>query len=103
LRLSELVGTDLVQAIPLVASAALGHALFGEFQLSLTASILVGSVPGVFIGAQLSSRAPDGLIRPALILVLLGSSLKLLGSGNALLALVIAGFAVAYLAVRASE
>jgi uncharacterized protein len=103
LRLSELVGTDLVQAIPLVASAALGHALFGDFQLSLTASILIGSLPGVFIGAQLSSRAPDAVIRPALILVLLGSSLKLLGSSNAVLALVIAVFAAAYLAVRASE
>jgi uncharacterized membrane protein YfcA len=103
LRLSELVGTDLVQAIPLVASAALGHALFGDFQLALTASILVGSVPGVFIGAQLSSRARDAVIRPALILVLLGSSMKLLGSGNGLLALVIAVFAAAYLAVRVSE
>src|SRR6188768_3356533 len=103
LRLSELVGTDLVQAIPLVASAALGHALFGDFQLALTASILIGSVPGVFLGAQLSSRAPDALIRPALILVLLGSSLKLLGSGNLVLALVIAVFAIAYLAVRANE
>jgi len=103
LRLSELVGTDLVQAIPLVASAALGHALFGDFQLSLTASILVGSVPGVFIGAQLSSRAPDALIRPALILVLLGSSLKLLDSSNLVLASVIAAFVAAYLAVRANE
>jgi uncharacterized protein len=103
LRLSELVGTDLVQAIPLVASAALGHALFGDFQLALTASILIGSVPGVFIGAQLSSRAPDAVIRPALILVLLASSLKLLGSSNAVLALVIALFAGAYLAVRANE
>jgi len=103
LRLSELVGTDLVQAIPLVASAALGHALFGDFQLALTASILVGSVPGVFMGAQLSSRAPDALIRPALILVLLGSSLKLLGSSNGVLALVIALFAAAYFGVRANE
>jgi len=103
LRLSELVGTDLVQAIPLVASAALGHALFGDFQLALTASILIGSVPGVFIGAQLSSRAPDAVIRPALILVLLGSSLKLLGSSNLVLGLVIAVFAAAYLAVRVSE
>jgi len=103
LRLSELVGTDLVQAIPLVASAALGHAFFGDFRLALTASILIGSVPGVFIGAQLSSRAPDKLIRPALILVLLGSSLKLLGSSNLVLALVIAVFAAAYLAVRVSE
>jgi len=103
LRLSELVGTDLVQAIPLVASAALGHALFGDFQLALTASILVGSVPGVFIGAQLSSRARDAVIRPVLILVLLASSLKLLGSGNGVLALVIAVFAAAYLAVFFSE
>ena len=103
LRLSELVGTDLVQAIPLVASAALGHAFFGDFRLALTASILIGSVPGVFIGAQLSSRAPDGLIRPALILVLLGSSLKLLSSSNAVLALVIGAFALAYAAVRVSE
>src|SRR3954463_5610442 len=103
LKLSELVGTDLVQAVPLVASAALGHLLFGDFQLALTASILIGSVPGVFIGAQLSSRAPDALIRPALILVLLGSSLKLLGSGNGVLSLVIALFAAAYLAVRSSE
>jgi uncharacterized membrane protein YfcA len=103
LRLSELVGTDLVQAIPLVASAALGHALFGDFRLALTASILVGSIPGVFLGAHLSSRAPDGLIRPVLILVLLGSSLKLLGTSNGLLALVVAGFAIAYCLVRASE
>jgi uncharacterized protein len=43
LRSSELVGTDLVQAVPLVASAAVGHLLFGDFQLELTASLLVGS------------------------------------------------------------
>jgi uncharacterized protein len=103
LRLSELVGTDLVQAIPLVASAALGHAFFGDFRLALTASILVGSVPGVFLGAQLSSRAPDGVIRPALILVLLGSSLKLLGASTGILALVVLLFALAYWAVRGSE
>jgi hypothetical protein len=103
LRLSELVGTDLVQAIPLVASAALGHAFFGDFRLALTASILIGSVPGVFLGAQLSSRAPDGVIRPALILVLLGSSLKLLGASAPLLALVVLLFSAAYWAVRGSE
>jgi uncharacterized protein len=42
LRSSELVGTDLVQAVPLVGSAALGHVLFGDFKLDLTASLLVG-------------------------------------------------------------
>jgi uncharacterized membrane protein YfcA len=84
MKLSELVGTDLVQAIPLVASAALGHFLFGDFQLGLTASILIGSIPGVYIGAHFSSRAPDHVIRPALVVVLLASSLKLLGVGTLL-------------------
>ena len=100
LRLSELVGTDLVQAIPLVASAALGHAFFGDFKLALTASILVGSLPGVFIGAQLSSRAPDAIIRPALIFVLLGSSLKLLGTSNLALGLTLLAFVAAYFGVQ---
>lgn len=84
IRLSELVGTDLVQAIPLVASAALGHLLFGDFKLGLTASILLGSIPGVYLGAHFSSRAPDHVIRPALIVVLSASALKLLGVGTLL-------------------
>jgi uncharacterized membrane protein YfcA len=73
----ELVGTDLVQAVPLVAAAAIGHILFGNFQLGLTVSILLGSVPGVYLGARLSAVSPDWLVRPALILVLLASGLKL--------------------------
>jgi uncharacterized protein len=88
-KLSELVGTDLVQAVPLVASAALGHVLFGDFKLALTASILIGAIPGVFIGAQLSSRAPDHIIRPALIIVLLASSSKLLGASNVVAAIAV--------------
>ncbi len=86
LRLSELVGTDLVQAVPLVTSAAIGHLLFGSFKMGLTASILIGSVPGVFIGARFSSRAPDYVIRPALVVVLLLSGLKLIGASNMILA-----------------
>jgi uncharacterized membrane protein YfcA len=81
LRLSELVGTDLVQAIPLVGSAALGHLLFGEFRLELTGTILLGSLPGVYIGARLSARASDRVIRPLLVVVLAASSMKLLGVG----------------------
>jgi hypothetical protein len=78
LKASELVGTDLVQAVPLVAAAALGHLMFGDFQLSLTTSLLVGAVPGVWIGAHLSARASGGLVRRALAFVLLASALKLL-------------------------
>ncbi len=75
---ASLVGTDLVQAVPLVTSAALGHLLFGDFRLELTASLLIGCLPGVYVGARLSSRAPCGLVRRALALVLLASALKLL-------------------------
>jgi uncharacterized protein len=78
LRGAHLVGTDLVQAIPLVASAAIAHIIVGDFELGLTASILIGALPAVYVGARLSSRAPDGVIRPALVIVLLASALKLL-------------------------
>ena len=78
LKASELVGTDLVQAVPLVASAAAGHILFGDFKLDLTTSLLLGCIPGVWAGAHLSARAPGGLVRRALAFVLLASALKLL-------------------------
>jgi uncharacterized membrane protein YfcA len=82
LTANELVGTDLVQAVPLVASAAVGHILFGDFHMDLTTSLLVGSIPGVWVGAHLSSRAPGGLVRRALAFVLLASALKLLNVSN---------------------
>jgi hypothetical protein len=95
LRASELVGTDLVQAVPLVASAAVGHIIFGDLQLKVTAALLVGSVPGAVIGAQLSSRLPGALIRRALAFVLLASALKLLGAGTTLTVVVLAALVVA--------
>ncbi len=86
LKANQLVGTDLVQAVPLVAAAALGHVLYGDFQLGITASLLVGCIPGVYIGARFSSQAPGGIIRRALTLVLLASGLKLVGVGTTTLA-----------------
>jgi uncharacterized membrane protein YfcA len=82
LTANELVGTDLLQAVPLVASAALGHVLFGDFQMDLTTSLLLGCIPGVWVGAHLSARAPGGLVRRALAFVLLASALKLLNVPN---------------------
>lgn len=84
LSASALVGTDLVQAIPLVATAALGHFLFGHLHLVLTASLILGSLPGVYFGARLSARAPDHVIRPILMVVLASSALKLLGVDSAI-------------------
>ena len=78
----EMVGTDLVQAIPLVGAAALGHILFGHLALGLTASMLVGAIPGVYVGAHISARASDRYIRPVLVAVLTISALKLLNVSN---------------------
>jgi uncharacterized membrane protein YfcA len=89
LRASELVGTDLVQAVPLVASAALGHVMFGDLHLGITGALLVGSVPGAYIGAKLSSRLPGALIRRALCFVLFASALKLLGVNNVVTGIVL--------------
>lgn len=77
LRGSQMVGTDLAQAIPMVGSAALAHILFGDFKFGLTASILIGSIPGVLAGAAVSSYAPTAFLRGALAAVLLVSGLKL--------------------------
>jgi uncharacterized membrane protein YfcA len=77
LRSRELVGTDLIQAIPLVASAAFGHLLFGDVRLGLTTSLVVGALPGVYAGARLSARAPEKVVRPTLFAVLVASGAKL--------------------------
>jgi uncharacterized membrane protein YfcA len=85
----ELVGTDLVQAVPLVLAAAIGHLIWGQFELGITGSLLIGSIPGVIIGAQISSRASDTFIRPVLVLVLALTGLKLLDVSNAVLLVIL--------------
>jgi uncharacterized membrane protein YfcA len=85
LRANRLVGTDLVQAVPLVGAAALGHILYGDFKLGLTTSLLLGAIPFVILGARVSVKAPDAVIRPALVVVLTLSALKLLNVSNSTL------------------
>jgi uncharacterized protein len=77
LRARQLVGTDLVQAIPLVGAAALGHVIFGDVHLPVTASLLVGAIPAVYVGARLSASGANRFVRPVLAVVLLASALKL--------------------------
>lgn len=77
LRASELVGTDLVQAIPLVAAAAAGHFVAGDTRLGLAAVLLIGAIPGIYVGAKAATRAPSGVLRWVLAILLLGSGLSL--------------------------
>lgn len=98
LKANHLVGTDLLQAVPLVFAAALGHLLFGDFRMEVTAALLVGSIPGVYLGSKISSRAPGGLIRRVLALVLVASSLKMFGLGTVPLAWTLAALTLATVA-----
>jgi uncharacterized protein len=78
----QLVGTDLTQAVPLTAAAALGALAFGHVEFGVTTAVVIGSVPAVLIGSFLSSRAPDRYIRPAITFVILASGLKYVGMGT---------------------
>jgi uncharacterized protein len=76
---NQLVGTDLTQAVPLTAAAALGALAFGHIEFSVTSSIIIGSIPAVIVGSFISSRAPDRYIRPAITFVIFASGLKYVG------------------------
>jgi uncharacterized membrane protein YfcA len=92
---TQLVGTDLVQAIPLVFSAAAGHLLFGDVSFDVTLPLLLGAVPGAYLGALVATTAPQGIIRRLLAIMLTISGLKLLSVPTDALAFVIVGIAIA--------
>ncbi len=75
---ATLVGTDLAQAIPLVAAATLAHLVVGEIRFGVTGTLLIGALPGAYWGARLSSRSTNRFIRPALVTLLFASGLRLL-------------------------
>ena len=79
LRPSVLVGTDLTQAVPMLAAGALAHAGFGEISIAVVVSLLIGQIPGVWIGARMSSRYDGHALRYLLIVILAATALKLLG------------------------
>lgn len=67
----RIVGTDLAHAIPLTAVAGLGHLHMGNVDFELLGSLLIGSLPGIYIGSHLSARIPERILQPILASVLL--------------------------------
>ncbi len=74
----RIVGTDLAHAIPLTAVAGLGHWHMGNVDLNLLGSLLVGSLPGIFLGSQMSAIIPERILRPILASLLLIIGVKFL-------------------------
>lgn len=78
LPISRIVGTDIAHAVPLALLAGAGHWIYGDVDLGLLVSLLIGSIPGVILGSLLSSRAPEHFLRPALAAILLFVGVKML-------------------------
>jgi uncharacterized membrane protein YfcA len=74
----KLVGTDLVQAVPLVLSAAISNILTNGLDWSIVIPLVIGSVPGSILGSKIAPRVPSSAIRRGIVVVLTVSSLALL-------------------------
>jgi len=74
----RLVGTDIAHAVPLTLVAGIGHATLGHVDWALLAALLVGSLPGIWIGAQLTRLMPERLVRALLCVSLVTAGLKVI-------------------------
>ena len=81
------IGTDLAQAVPLTLAAAFGTLLFSHVNLSLAVSIILGGVPGVVIGALVSSGVSNRAIQPLVAIAIFAAGLKILDPSKAPLAI----------------
>ncbi|HQT25267.1 MAG TPA: sulfite exporter TauE/SafE family protein [Burkholderiales bacterium] len=73
----RVVGTDIAHAVPLTAIAGIGHAAIGTVDLHLLESLILGSLPGIYIGSHLGSKIPEKMLRRTLagMLILIGGKL----------------------------
>ncbi len=92
---NQLVGTDLTQAVPLTSAAALGALAFGHVEFGVTTSLIIGSVPAVFVGSLFSSNAPDRYVRPVITFVIAASGLKYVGIDTTTLGWLLCGMLLA--------
>lgn len=73
----RLVGTEIAHAVPLTLVAGLGHASMGNMDWSLLGYLLLGSLPGIYLGSHLTGRISDSVLRPCLAGMLLMIGYKL--------------------------
>lgn len=75
----RLVGTDLVQAVPLVLSAAVSHVLVSGVDWAVLVPLVLGGSPGTFLGARLANWVSQSVIRRGIVIVLSLTGLTMLG------------------------
>jgi uncharacterized protein len=78
LRPQRVVGTDVFHAAILLWAAGLAHVVAGNVDFGLVGNILIGSVPGVWLGSHWSVRVDPAVLRTTLAVVLIGAGLALM-------------------------
>lgn len=78
LPLSRVVAADIAHAVPLTLVAGMGHAWIGSVDWQLLGMLLVGSLPGIWLGSRLMARTPERVIRSLLSLLLAYAGSKLI-------------------------
>lgn len=71
LPMVKVIGSDIAHAVPLTAVAGLGHFYIGTVDFALLGSLLVGSLPGIYLGSHVGSKFPERILRPTLAAMLL--------------------------------
>lgn len=66
----RIVGSDVAHAVPLTLVGGLGHLGLGHVDAGLLAALLLGSIPGILLGARLAGLAPERILRPVLGIML---------------------------------
>ncbi len=74
----QVVGTDIAHAVPLTLVAAAGHAWLGHVDYALLAALLVGSLPGIWLGARLTTLIPERFVRALLCTSLVTAGVKVM-------------------------
>jgi uncharacterized protein len=78
--IAKLVGSDIAHAVPLTLIAGIGHWLLGSVNWLLLSSLLIGSLPGIWVGSHFAARVPDRIIRPLLAATLILVGIRMLHS-----------------------
>jgi uncharacterized membrane protein YfcA len=78
----RVVGTDVFHAAVLLWAAGIAHWVGGNIDFALAATILMGSIPGVILGTNLSVKAPQKFLRYALATVLIASGVTLIAKNG---------------------
>ena len=97
----RVVGTDVFHAAGLLWAAAIGHLVGGNIDFGLMGNLLLGSVPGIWIGSGLTTKVPIGFLRPLLGAVLTFAGVALLAKAGASWFVIAAAAFVAGLTVAA--